>query len=634
MSDKTDIAKSELVRLQGQGRRGRQKEGQRRKVLTEEEYTDNLSKIITRDYYPSLPSLHRDSAVLQKRSEGDIAGAVAIRRCARKIENDEEIRQQNEMEEERIARTKNGGIRKRPRPLDRESVDGFHARVTSEDNADFEVNMKQEARQKRHEMDIVYNTTGVDYKNVKNLLLQNGGDGDMTDTTDTAAMMQKQKRLLAASPLMASDEFTAPVERIRAAGTTHDGKNICDRNSLFFPPSGLDTNVDNKPQNQDQVLLLKNEGINDMPPPSKNPLVTQNSLPIHHQQSLEMESNKKAIEVRSKMKIAQAMHLVEYQAKSTLDTNVKQIIPSNTRFEFQRESRIVPSLTAGGAQTVEDALTIQPASSTGNSNKNALTHETDYSTTTDLDASPLSLSGERRARRRKVEEERNTFVNMTPLILPGDGGRGGDDDSPIITWGEVSSTPLVSGGEKIRDVEMMSKPFELPGDDEKRNIARKAESMLAKRGKQFREAGKLQSDNIKRKSTEERTSLSSRRKSSSSSATSDRIQSLTPAARRLLERSTPSIAGMGLNSSLKTSSKPSARSSSSFGSALRTSYTPKARKGSSQRSRNRSSKQNDVYKSTPLISSNSGHPVIERKAPSNNFAVDQKDSATGGLLKM
>ena len=63
---------------------------QKRNILTEEEFTAILSTIIQRDYYPSIPSLHRDASVLKKRSENDTAGAIAIRKAARKLELQEE----------------------------------------------------------------------------------------------------------------------------------------------------------------------------------------------------------------------------------------------------------------------------------------------------------------------------------------------------------------------------------------------------------------------------------------------------------------------------------------------------------------------------------------------------------------
>ena len=63
---------------------------QRREVVTEEEYNSTLSEIIQRDYYSDLPQLQLKAAVLKKREKGDIAGAVQVRRTARKLQHHEE----------------------------------------------------------------------------------------------------------------------------------------------------------------------------------------------------------------------------------------------------------------------------------------------------------------------------------------------------------------------------------------------------------------------------------------------------------------------------------------------------------------------------------------------------------------
>ena len=103
MSDSTVAKLNSDTSTVPRNSQGQEKKQQRRKVLTEEQYTTTLKKIITRDYYPSLPSLYRDAAVLQKRSEGDTAGAIAVRRAARKIESFEEKRRLQEENEEREA---------------------------------------------------------------------------------------------------------------------------------------------------------------------------------------------------------------------------------------------------------------------------------------------------------------------------------------------------------------------------------------------------------------------------------------------------------------------------------------------------------------------------------------------------
>ena len=123
---------------------------QARQILSEEDYTATLSSIITRDYFPAIPSLQRDMAILDRRREGDFAGAVQVRRAARKLAlHEEELARREEAAEDLARRGSSKGIRETPRPLHRESVDGFHARVTSEDNEDFERQMRKDSTNRR-----------------------------------------------------------------------------------------------------------------------------------------------------------------------------------------------------------------------------------------------------------------------------------------------------------------------------------------------------------------------------------------------------------------------------------------------------------------------------------------------------
>lgn len=591
---------------------------QRREVLSEEQYTYTLSKIITRDYYPSLPTLNRDAAILQQRSEGDIAGAVAIRRAARSIAMNEELSNKSEQVEELIANA-NGGIRKRPRPIERENLDGFHARVTSEDNAEFEMNMRHEARLKREQMDIVFNASGSEYKMVKQRLLEYDRRGSFENTVEE----QEQKRLCD-TPLMASDEFNPPIQRIQAAGTTADGKNKTDRNCLFFTPNHYDTE-DTCNQSHKGTNIMTLEGIHDentnMPPPSDHlpPGAGMSSLPPSH-----LTTNKfTRIELRSN--IQKKMHLVEYQAKpsQSADTKEKQIIPSNTRFSHQKESRLIVSSNRIEHRTVE-------ASTPRTLVEKHKHYETD-SSTTDLDASPLPLDMERRARLTRIELDRDTYVAMTPLIIPGGGDR--DDDSPIITWGNVASTPLVRmgvgnlGSREGHDVE-----FRLPGMDQTEVAAKAAELKVTKQTERFKEAGRIKEINRKEMDSTPSTARS-RKRSCGSSTTSvfDRAGSLTPAARSLLERSTPNHSRLAQKSS-SSKDNVAARSSSAFGSALRSSYTPKLQKLSGSRQR-----KSNVYKATPLAASRESarrpNPN-EISSSDQNLTSNQKGSATAGLLKL
>mmetsp|Transcript_34324 Transcript_34324/g.72212 ORF Transcript_34324/g.72212 Transcript_34324/m.72212 type:complete len:258 (-) Transcript_34324:286-1059(-) len=215
---------------------------------------------------------------------------------------------------------------------------------------------------------------------------------------------------------------------------------------------------------------------------------------------------------------------------------------------------------------------------------------------------------------------------MTPLIKPHGGGngnrnQGGDkaiESEPIMTWGDVASTPLVLGSGTAVDGHALSasdweptRPasltvgaevggisagpaFDVVDDTDRETMARRAEQGLSNRAKTYHAAG----SNGSRKGVREKDDdsvCSSRSKSSMSAASFDRSASLTPAARALLEASNKahqskrkSISRSRSASSsriFQTSSNASysstaarihAGSKASFGSALRMSYTPSA----------------------------------------------------------
>ncbi len=622
-----------------------------------------------------------------------------------------------------------GGCRKRPRPLERENVDGFHARVTSEDNAEFEANMRREARVKRDIMDIVYNSTGGDYKNVQNKLLAYQNDGVIADGKESRELAgeQEQRLMLCDTPLMASDEFNPPVQRIHVAGTTADGKrNKTHRNSLFFTPrhdafQDIDAertggNGSFLEESRFKTSLKSQGGDTDtttqsiMPPPSAqssgSATAIISSLPSSSSSS-RSQSKPTSLELRSKIHqtnqaggIQSKMHLVEYQVKPkstpSAQSNEKQIIPSNTRFSYQNESRLISQRTA-------DQSALERSNNLHSYSKDATTEDYYSCTTdasTDLDASPLHLDMERRARQRRIERDRNTYVTMTPIILPGGvAGEGGSDgdDSPIITWGNVASTPLVTGGDNEEmqmqmQMSISSKSandygvgggashdtgednveFRLPDVDPKELKAKAAEVKVAKQTERFHEAGrgrgqrgdnssidgmKRSRENSKSRICSTPSSLSKRSSLSSGNSILDRTKSLTPAARALLERSTtPKKHSSSLGIPLSSSSAMlgvSARSRSAFGSALRGSYscTPKMQasksssKGSAHRSRSRKS---DIHKATPLASAatterGSARRLIAGDIPAthnilgDNIVVGgekQNGSSTSGLLKL
>jgi hypothetical protein len=213
-------------------------------VLSEEEYSETLSTIIQRDYYPDLVELERQTAINQRREVGDLAGAIAVRRAARQLQQHEEsmVEQERQEEEEALLLTtaavvppqqqalvehhgdgKSLGLRRNPRPLERESLTGFHARVTSEDNAAFEGTEQQEAETRRQERERAY--------------------GILSLTTGASTVSQSRSAAAVASPfLQASDEFlpesNAPdYFHSNSKNNKLDGANF---NALMPPPTTVD----------------------------------------------------------------------------------------------------------------------------------------------------------------------------------------------------------------------------------------------------------------------------------------------------------------------------------------------------------------------------------------------------------
>jgi len=478
-------------------KQSQQPQRQRRAVLSEEEYTSTLNDIVQRDYFPDLPSLRRQAAVLEKRAVGDVAGAVAIRRAARQVEEHEQALAQEELETEQDVGPDH--LRKVPRPLHRETVSGFHARVTSEDNAEFDATQRQEVHANRARLQQVFS-----------LQITNGtvrGEGSET-------------------PLLASDKFNPSPHRIAATEWTNYETGA---NGLFFNPQHVIAGDDETSQqklltNGDSKVSAENQL---MPPPP----------PV-----------KRSSETSSAIVLKQDM--VEYVPKNQVE---KRIEPSQTRFPAVVSLPPTQQLTPGYSST-------------------------DYSTeaSTDLDAPMLPVSVERQARVKRQRREQETLVAMTPQIVP---GRSAGNESPIVTWGNVSATPMVLGG--VDDVS--EKTFRLPAESDRDHAARRAEATLEKA----------------RRKTKQRSTKNA------ATPLDHMTASLTPAARSLLNKS-----------SIR---RPeSVRSSSAFGSALRSSYTPK-------RSSTSSLKRDCAGKATPRISSGSKR-AADTATPSGNI--------TDGLLKL
>ena len=499
-------------------------EGQRRLVLTEEDYTSKLSSIVTRDFFPDVPKLERQNELLDCRLKGDVAGAIAVRRATRRSIQDEELasiqRHQDDNDivepEDRsaakssrsivVSKTSFGRpIRKRPRPLEEETITGFVARATNEDDNNFDSNLKRDLKENKQLINEIYksdknSSTNESTNNSRNIYLE-----------------------------MASDDFAPEPSRIK-----------CDKpglkNSLFFSPQPI-SNASRENQEAKTQGLIKASTSTDerslMPPPTKKQ--TSGILQIHHE---EKKNKNKSHIAKSK--------LVEYIPKQSLE---KKIQPSATR--FPSEDRLFPiGNNSNGIINEEfdsDSEAGYASSTTGAS--------------TDLDAPLKPVEEERYRFQSKQKSEPYRFVRMSPMIF-----REAGTQSQITSSGSIDDPPKVlSAVDKHLDRNAPS-PFHISAKSERERAAAKAESMLAKR-------------RSKMASSSSRSSSSKRRRKGSTVGTK-RPHSLTPAAMSLLKKTKPTRhrSGGAFVSELRSSYTPR-RNASSSSSSRRSSKSSKIRMG-------------------------------------------------------
>ena len=654
---------------------------QPRLVVEEEEYQSTLSHIVTRDYFPSLSSLRRDAAILDARSRGDVAGAVAVRRTARReeMERDRQWREEMEAESEAVTETaivpqhnisasnKVVNVRKRPRPLKHESITGFHTRVTSEDNAEFELNQERERKYREKHLGVVY-ASRADKGGRLLIEAALNNNGENNDNQNEPRTHHIARALMGCdTPIgLSSDLYDAPPSAgLRITGNDDDGTTTGDkmkplgsnngigRNGLFFQPqhqssakmltasgvpsggtflsleNGASTNNAETDNNKQGEKNAKCDNLLMPPPPSRFP---GSSTLVPLQKSGEDSSTANG-------STDNRGQLVEYLPKPALP----DIHPPATRFPYQNESRLL------AANNNSNSLI---RSNNRRSLDSTASSYTDASDTTDLDASPPPLDKERSAHQRARLRENETYVAMTPLIQPGNGSgnRGGtnnafEEDEPLMTWGDVGSTPLVLGGGAAVDgsntsadwepsrpaslavqCESSAPAFDVANERNRETMARKAEKGLLDRGKSYRSAGTNVRNKHSGKDRDDESVRSSRSTSTAASSSSfDRSASLTPAGRALLEASTSalqskkkSFRGKSSSSTSRifqssapsSTSRPSSSSSrihagskDSFGSALRMAYTPNAtprsiRKDDSRKSKSAASSPSSLMRKT------------------------------------
>ncbi|KAL3798739.1 hypothetical protein ACHAW5_010070 [Stephanodiscus triporus] len=615
-----------------------------RTVLEEEEYESTLSHIVVRDYYPALPSLRRDAAILDARGRGDVSGAVAVRRRAR-IEEVEAERERDEIrrreEEEAAGVVAGGGGRggergtndNSSRPLRHECVTGFHARVTSEDDAEFERNQERERKEREAFLGVVY-AAKADGKRGRMLIESSrvgggGGGVDYDDDDDGRRSRPARSSLWCDTPLgLSSDLYDPPPSAgLRITdGTTRavvprNNDGIIGRNGLFFQPMhrSLPTAGTAPPSSGGTFLALDNDEDHRleannakydnllMPPPPARLAVASTSRSVPHRRSND-DGAAANLNATTTPAADSRRQLGEYYPPR--GPSLPDIHPPATRFPYQNESRLlVPNINNGGGTGI-----VVPSVPGGVVRRS---FSTDASDTTDLDESPRPLDAERAARRRACDRENETFVAMTPLILPGGQGNAASSssfgsDEPIMTWGDVASTPLVLGGGCAIDGRVASSSsadweparpsstsgfvgepstgpaFDVIDRSRREAMARRAEKGLSDRARAYRSAG---SGGAAGRGKDDETVRSSRSRSALATPM-NRTASLTPAARALLDASiNRSHQSNGSGSTLSSSrifASPSNLASSSaasginagsrdsFGSALRASYTPDA----------------------------------------------------------
>lgn len=481
-------------------------EGQRRLILTEDDYDSKLSTIVARDYFPDISRLEKKNDLLDQRLKGDALGAVEVRRASRRmIDEEERAAARRELGDRDLVEfdhangtaitvrkdQKSSGklmIRKRPRPLEEETLTGFVARATNEDDEEFDSNLKRDIRESRERLEDLHGgNTG------------NGNNKRIDSLNDPSLEM-------------ASDDFAPESNRI-------EWKKPAARNGLFFNPTPMtNSSTDETTTTNEQQRLLgdgrsvsvPSKELALMPPPSKRQTSNMLSLRTDKQKNNEL---------------ALKSQLVQYIPKHALE---KKIEPRATRF---------PSKDISFQMIAKSSKGILHDDTDSDSATDYMSTTTDAST--DLDAPLRPVEEERRRRKRKKELEQWSYVAMTPQVIPGTGG-----ESPITTWGCIDGTPLVLSGQEEESEPTVSSTFRVSSASDRETAARKAEKQIALRVKL------ASSSRSSSKSRKKRTIVGTQRPGS-----------LTPAALSLLEntKSVQAPSRDTFGSSLRASYTPQAR---------------------------------------------------------------------------
>lgn len=591
---------------------------QRREVLTEEDYTATLSSIIQRDYFPESNILLHQDALLSKRLAGDVMGAVEVRRAARRLmEHDvasqnQRLLDDNDLVSIRGADNRNNAVvavsstntdgsakvRKRARPLGEETVTGFHARVTNEDDCEFETTQQREVEANRKRLYGVFN---------------NNVEGNSQNN------ISRHRQILQLEDELASDDFMPEPNRLTASEwKDHSHTN----NSFFFSPGETlltadDKGHDNGDDDEKKLPALQSSifGQQRLLTSSEDSITPSNSsaskskaklmLPPSQTQTQKMITSRQTNPDPTTTRPPAKHELVEYIPKSVIEH--KMIDPSQTRFPTSATNSltsrsIIPGHyydnNSNASNNASTGIVNLSASSYGfDANISDTEDESGMSVTdasqysTDLDAPLRSIEEERRNRDRQEKRQysqeqyehgkRKADPNFRPFVPM----------SPLTTWGTVDGAPSEQeGGE-----EHSTKIFVLAGESQRERAARHAELELARRARRVKEVASSSREGCKRDTLSSSSSVHSRRRGSSSTG------SLTPAAMALLGKATSSNTGR----------------SDKFSESLRRSYTPKVSSSSSRRSASASMSSNGrrnisrshgmsdhAFNATPLTSRN------------------------------
>ncbi|GIY48106.1 splicing factor ESS-2 homolog [Caerostris darwini] len=156
-----------------------------KKILTEEEYTEKMEKIITRDFFPDLPKLKAQNAYLDAMAKGDIARIQEIQMAYRLTDSTRSKMQSERSTVFTPATFETPDIKQMDSPSRTEetevsqsapteklekSLDQFLNNTTSEDNASFQVVMERSEHAHKQKYPWLYKDEETESKKVTDML--------------------------------------------------------------------------------------------------------------------------------------------------------------------------------------------------------------------------------------------------------------------------------------------------------------------------------------------------------------------------------------------------------------------------------------------------------------------------------